>query len=90
MSASGGNVWPRAGATHVAQILDQMVEPEQASGFVEAFLCGGDAAERAPGGEPRLLRREPFIHERAHLEVEVRVDFVREIARRPAAPPQTG
>ena len=62
-----------------ADVLPQVIDPQQAAALVEPLLRARDVAEGAAGGGARLVGRHALLDQPRGFELEVRADFAREV-----------
>ena len=69
-------------ARGTAEILQQVIEPEEAPGLVEALPGDGHVAEPPARSDARGVGRHPLIDEPFGLDLDVRPDFAVEVVVR--------
>ncbi len=66
-------------ARGAAEVLHEVIEPEQAPGLVEALAGDGHVAEPPARRDARRVRRHPLIDEPLGLDLDVGADFAVEV-----------
>src|SRR5262249_6839319 len=73
-------------ARGIANVLAEVVPPQPSARFVEAFLGPGHVAETAVRREPRVPLAQALFLESLGLQLEMGLDFRREVVQLASAP----